>query len=261
MKLPEISLPSTNGARLRITAKTFGNISRQAEDAASTFRSEAQKGRSHPRTVIDTFTKAAADLAAIRAATAKELEAIDAAIAVLSGESILNCSHPLVATAADMRFTADAFKRCTVDLAKDKAHTLADETRQQLKACREAISRALGDHEHRFDSIRNKYADALRASIATYTGPYCVSLKEVGDLLRIDGIPDDETPLPAPNFDPRVPPDHPARKAAVLWMICRSREAEAELMRQHKAAKQAKAERPKQTVDVVREELSQMEER
>lgn len=261
MELPAITLPSTKGAILRITAKSYGNTSRQAEDAAAILRAEAQSGTSHPRTVIDTFIKASADLEAIRAATESEIAAIDAAVAALNGEAALTSQHPLVMTAKEMHFTADAFKRCTVDLAKDKAVGLVEETRNQLKACREAARRALDDHDHRLDAIRNKCADALRASIATYGGPYRVSLKEAADLLHIPGIPADDTPLPAPNFDPRLPADHPARAAAVLQTICKSREAEAEMMRQHQEAKRAKAAKPKQTIDFVREALSQMGER
>lgn len=256
MELPAINLPSTKGARLRITAKSFGNISKAAEDAAAILRAEAQSGTSHPRAVIDSYAKSAADLDAIRAATESEIAVIDEAIAILNGENTLGSQHPLLMTVAEMKFTADAFKHSTVDLAKDKATGLTEETRNQLKACREAARRAMDDHDHRLDAIRNKHADALRAAIATYTGPYRVSLKEVGDLLQIPGIPDDSTPLPAPDFDPRLPADHPARTAAVLHVIAKSREAEAELARQYQAAKRAKAAKPRQVIDDVRDELA-----
>ncbi len=258
MDLPAIQLPSTKGARLQITAKSFANTVRKAEEDAAVLRAEAQAGTSHPRTVADFYTRATADLAAIRAAAESEIAAIDSAVAILDGAPAAASQHPLVMTSQEMHFTASAFAKAASGLARDKAAGLIEETRNQLRACRDAAQRALTDHEHRLDAIANKAGDALRASIATYGGPYRISLKEAAALLRLDGIPDDDQPLPAPDYDPRLPGDHPARKAAVLQTICKSREAEAEMARQHHADKAARRARPKAAVDEFRAELAQL---
>lgn len=181
---------------------------------------------------------------------------MDAAIRILDGEPVAASQHPLLMTAAEMKFTAGAFSKSSADLVADKAAGLVDETRNQLKACREAASRALADHDHRLDTLERRTRDALRSSIASCSGPLRVSLKEASRLLRLEGIPQDNSPLPAADFDPRLPADHPARAAAVLKTICASREAEAEMHRQHLAAKRAARVKPKSAVDVFRDDLA-----
>lgn len=259
MHLPVIALPSTPGATLHLSSKSFANIAKAAEDYSASVRMSAQAGETpHPLTVYTAYKDSIADLAAIRRAIEAELSSIDQAIAVLDGEAAPASTHALVETAKQMKFAAAAFRAASSQLVRDKAAGLITETRQQLRATREAAARELGQHEHRLDAIRNKCADALRASIANYTGPYRISLKQAADLLGLRGIPDDDTPLPAPSFDPGLPGNHPARKAAVLHRTCQSREAEAELARQHAAAKLKKTSRPKTTADVVADELKQL---
>lgn len=255
MELPIIDLPSTKGARLTITAKTYANISRQVEEASVELRSAAHAGTSHPRTVVKFITQAAADLEALRIATEAEIDAIDTAIAVLDGAHVGANQHPLIATAAEMKFTAAAFSEASSDIVREKAAGLIEETRAQLKGTRDAAQRAIEEHAHRLDAVRRKAADALRVSIATYTGPYRISLKEAGQLLNLDSIPADDTPLPAPSYDPRLPGDHPARAAAVLQTICKTREAQAQLMAEHRAAKVAMSARKRTVTDDVRDGL------
>lgn len=258
MNLPKVAIPSVKGATLRVSAKSYSNVAKAAEDAASDLRQTA-KGATppHPRTVVDFYAKASADLAAIKAAAESELSAIDTAISVLDGEPSLTNHHPLVMTAMSMRFTVEAFSQ-SKGLAKDKAIGLSEEARSQLQACRSAMRRALDDHAHREDSLQNKAADAIRISIANHDGPLRVSLKEVGQLITLWGAPADDTPLPAADFNPRLPADHPARRAAVLKTICASREAEAEMKRKHHMAKAQAAVKPKTTADLVSEELAQL---
>jgi hypothetical protein len=251
MYLPLVPLPS--GSRLSLTAKSYANVARSAEDHAVMLRGEARAGNSHPRTVFDFYSGASADLAAIKAATEAELAVLDQAIAILDGAPASASSHPLLSTAKEMKFTASAFGAASSELARDKAVSLLAETRTQLKATRDALLRSLTDHAHREEAIRNKCADAFRASFANYTGPFRVSLKQAGELLALPGIPDDPTELPAPSFDPALPGDHPARKAAVLARICSSREAESRLQAEHRATK---LKRLQESRNVVADELA-----
>jgi hypothetical protein len=253
MELSTINLPS--GARLVVTAKSFANTARSAEDQAVMLRGEARSGNSHPRTVHDFYSGASADLAAIKAATEAELAVLDQAIAILDGAPAAASSHPLLSTAKEMKFTASAFGAASSELARDKAAGLIIETRTQLKATRDALLRSLTDHLHREEAIKNKCADAFRASFANYTGPFRVSLKQAGELLNLPGIPDDPTELPAPSYDPALPGDHPSRKAAVLARICSSREAESRMQAQHRATK---LKRMTESRNVVADELASL---
>jgi hypothetical protein len=259
MNLTQIRLPSTKGATLAVTAKTYGNLARTAEDNAAILRAEAQAGNQTPSAVMAFWKGASSDIEAVKAATAAEIEAIDSAIDVLEGHPAPADPHPLIMMAKELEFTCAAFSHAGNQLVRDKAAGLRDEARSQLRATREAAHRAIADHDHRLEAMKHKCADALRVAIAGHAGELRISMKDAADLLNLIGLPRDGGLLPAP--DASAPAGSPARHADLLQQVCRSKQLEAELLEEHRAAQKAKKTRPRTKVDIVADELRELGER
>lgn len=262
MELPVVQLPSTNGARLTLTAKSFSNIAHQAEEQAALLRAEAKAGTVHPRTAIEFHARSLADLEALRKATKAEIAVADDAVRALEGRPVPANSHPLILTCRQMAFAAAAFTHSGSTLARDKSLTLIDDAKLQVRAMRDYAARQLGENEHRLDATRRKLAQAFRTAISMYSGDFGFTLKDAAALLQLPGIPaDDDTMLPAPDFNERLPGDDPARKAAVLQRVCSSAEAADEMIEQHKQAAVAAANKRKTRAERALEELNQLEAR
>jgi hypothetical protein len=161
--------------------------------------------------------------------------------------------------ARELEFTCAAFGHAGNQLVRDKAAGLRDEAKAQLKATREAVCRAVSDHDHRLEAVRNKCADALRVAVAGHTGELRVSMKDAADLMNISGLPRDGGLLLAP--DATAPAGSPGRHADLLRQVCRSKQLEAELLEEHRAAQKAKKTRPRTKVDIVADELRELGER
>jgi hypothetical protein len=256
--LPTVVLKSAPGISTKLSCRTFGHVARKAEEDAAELRFQAKDGLSHPRVVRDLFMGAKADLAALREAHEQELTAIDTALKALAGEAMPTSAHPLVRTAQEMRHTSQTFARAKSGLARDKANALLDDTRSQLKATRDTVSRALTEQLHRVTVLERKCADALRHTLAVYAGPIGISMKEASEILGLKGIPhaDNTRELPAANASPFLPARHPARLANTLRVICASKVAAAELAEANAEAKRRRLlEKPRETIDDVRDAL------
>jgi hypothetical protein len=259
MNLTQIRLPSTKGATLLVTAKTYGNIARAAEDHAAILRAEAKAGNQIPSAVMAFWKGASTDIEAVKVATLAEIEAIDSAINVLEGHPAPRDMHPLIMMAKELEFTCAAFSHASNQLVRDKAAGLRDEAKAQLKATKEAAHRAIADHDHRLEAMKHKCADALRVSIAGHNGELRINMKDAADLMNISGLPRDGGLLPAP--DASAPAGSPGRHADLLQQVCRSKQLEAELLDEHRAAQKARKTKPRTKLDIVADELRELGER
>lgn len=259
MNLTQVRVPSAPKALLAVSSKTYPHVLRQAEDAATILRAEAEGGSVHPYTVMKAWKNFTADAAAIKASHEAALRDLDDALAILGGAAVLPEGR-FAKVASEAALLASGFSAAASEPAREKSSGIIADAIVRLSAVRRAAQEDLDGNEHRNESVKRRLAVALVHAVAKHRGAALrFSLNDARELLGWgDILPQDDRPLPAAASSPYFKASDPRRLASVLTELCASPEAPKLAKAQAAMAKRAHKARPKSQSDAVRDELKNL---
>lgn len=221
--LPTVHL-GHSGARLAVSVRSLSTLAKSIESSAAQMKADA--ATTHPMTVLRRFRAARADLKTVKNALRSTERDLRDAVEILEGANLYP-TGPYSKAAAELRHLSDGLKEAGSQLVRAKAISAVDDSLGRLKMTLARVRDEISDGDRREDIAHSKFSVAFFAAMERLepTTKLGFSLSEAKELLGWSFIPDDDRPLPAPDFSPFAPLDSLGRKAAVLMSMVRTRHA------------------------------------